>query len=107
MGEVSGDLRNYPRLCRDHRICAYPLTHLGSQSLIQRTRLLIGNGWLLQEIKTRLPGREWKMARARPMDVATLAGLLRETAEHHDHYEKTHTEHHWWDWYPPYLRARQ
>jgi hypothetical protein len=26
---------------------------------------------------------------ARAMDVATLAKLLRETAEHHDHYEKT------------------
>jgi hypothetical protein len=35
------------------------------------------------------------------MDVATLAELLRETAEHHDHYEKAHAEHHWWDWYAP------
>jgi hypothetical protein len=41
------------------------------------------------------------------MDVATLAELLRETAEHHDHYEKTHAEHHGWDWYAPYLSARQ
>jgi catechol 2,3-dioxygenase-like lactoylglutathione lyase family enzyme len=64
-----------------------------------------GNGWLLQEIKTRLPGREWKLKRA--MDVATLAELLHETAEHHDPYEKTHAEHHWWDWYAPYLSARQ
>lgn len=62
-----------------------------------------GNGWLLQEITTRLPGREW----ARGADVATLAELLRETAEHHDPYEKTHAEHHWWDWYAPYLSARQ
>jgi catechol 2,3-dioxygenase-like lactoylglutathione lyase family enzyme len=66
-----------------------------------------GNGWLLQEIQTRLPGREWKLTRAQTMDVATLAELLRETAEHHDHYEKTHAEHHWWDWYAPYLSARQ
>ena len=66
-----------------------------------------GNGWLLQEIQTRLPGGEWKLTRARAMDVATLAELLRETAEHHDHYEKTHAEHHWWDWYAPYLSARQ
>jgi catechol 2,3-dioxygenase-like lactoylglutathione lyase family enzyme len=66
-----------------------------------------GNGWLLQEIKARLPGREWKSMRARAADVATLAELLRETAEHHDHYEKTHAEHHWWDWYAPYLGARQ
>ena len=66
-----------------------------------------GNGWLLQEIKTRLPGREWKLTRARTMDVATLAELLLETAKHHDHYEKTHAEHNWWDWYAPYLSARQ
>jgi len=66
-----------------------------------------GNGWLLQEIQTRLPGREWKLTRARAMDVAALAEFLRETSEHHDHYEKTHAEHHWWDWYAPYLSARQ
>ena len=66
-----------------------------------------GNGWLLQEIKTRLPGREWKLTRARTMDVATLAEILRETEEHHGHYEKTHAKHHWWDWYAPYLSARQ
>jgi catechol 2,3-dioxygenase-like lactoylglutathione lyase family enzyme len=63
-----------------------------------------GNGWLLQEVRTRFPGREWTPTRAH---VATLAELLRETSEHHDHYEKTHAEHHWWDWYAPYLSARQ
>ena len=66
-----------------------------------------GNGWLLQEVKTRLPGREWESTRARASDVAALAELLRETSEHHGHYEKTHAEHHWWDWYAPYLSARQ
>jgi predicted enzyme related to lactoylglutathione lyase len=66
-----------------------------------------GNGWLLQEIKERLPGREWELTRARATDAATLAELLRETGEHHDHFEKTHAEHHWWDWYAPYLSARQ
>jgi catechol 2,3-dioxygenase-like lactoylglutathione lyase family enzyme len=66
-----------------------------------------GNRWLLQEITTRLPGREWEQKQARPIEVPTLAELLRETSEHHDHYEKTHAEHHWWDWYAPYLNARQ
>ena len=66
-----------------------------------------GNGWLLQEIKERLPGRLWKSTGKQPADVSTLADLLRETAEHHDYYEKTHAEHHWWDWYAPYLSARQ
>ena len=66
-----------------------------------------GNAWLLQEITSRLPGREWKPTRATAVDVATLAELLRETSEHHDRYEKTHPQHHWWDWYAPYLSARQ
>jgi catechol 2,3-dioxygenase-like lactoylglutathione lyase family enzyme len=66
-----------------------------------------GNGWLLQEITTRLPGREWKLTRGRTIDVATLAELLRETEEHHGHYEKTHAEHHWWDWYAAYMSARE
>jgi catechol 2,3-dioxygenase-like lactoylglutathione lyase family enzyme len=66
-----------------------------------------GNRWLLQEITMRLPGREWEQKRTRRIDVATLAELLRETSEHHDGYEKTHAEHHWWDWYAPYLSARQ
>ena len=61
------------------------------------------NGYLLQEIKTRLPGREWKST----ADVATLADLLRETEQHHGNYEKTHGAHNWWDWYAPYLSARQ
>ena len=66
-----------------------------------------GNRWLLQEIQTRLPGREWTPARGQTVDVAMLAELLRETSQHHDSYEKTHAEHHWWDWYAPYLSARQ
>ena len=66
-----------------------------------------GNGWLLQEITTRLPGREWKLTQASATNVATLAELLHETEQHHGHYEKTHAEHHWWDWYAPYLSARQ
>jgi catechol 2,3-dioxygenase-like lactoylglutathione lyase family enzyme len=65
-----------------------------------------GNVWLLQEITTRLPGRLWDST-GTGEDVATLANLLRETAEHHDQYEKTHAKHHWWDWYAPYLSARQ
>jgi catechol 2,3-dioxygenase-like lactoylglutathione lyase family enzyme len=62
-----------------------------------------GNGWLLQEITKRLPGREWNST----PDASTLAKLLRETEEHHGAYEKTHGKHHWWDWYAPYLTARQ
>ena len=41
------------------------------------------------------------------MDVASLAGLLHETAEHHDRYERSHAPHNWWDWYAAYMVARQ
>lgn len=40
------------------------------------------------------------------MDIASRAGLLRETAEHHDPYEKTHAPHNWWDWYAAYMDVR-
>ena len=59
-----------------------------------------GNGWLLQEITQRLPGRV-------AADPATLAPLLHETAEHHDRFEKAAAPHDWWDWYAAYLSARE
>ena len=41
------------------------------------------------------------------MDVAAIAQLLKETAEHHDSYEKAAPAHDWWDWYAAYFDARQ
>ena len=41
------------------------------------------------------------------MDIASLADLLHETAEHHDPYEKSHQPHNWWDWYAAYMVARE
>jgi catechol 2,3-dioxygenase-like lactoylglutathione lyase family enzyme len=60
-----------------------------------------GNSYLLQEITERLPGRVWQT------DVAALAGLLHETAEHHGAFEAVAPPHDWWDWYAAYLDARQ
>ncbi len=45
--------------------------------------------------------------RNRAMDVAALAELLHETAEHHDPFEKVAPKHDWWDWYAAYMTARQ
>jgi catechol 2,3-dioxygenase-like lactoylglutathione lyase family enzyme len=59
-----------------------------------------GNGWLLQEITQRLPGRV-------STDPSALAPLLHETAEHHDRFEKAAPAHDWWDWYAAYLSARE
>jgi catechol 2,3-dioxygenase-like lactoylglutathione lyase family enzyme len=66
-----------------------------------------GNVWLLQEITTRLPGREWESAQDGENRVTALAELLRETADRHDVFEKGNDGHDWWDWYAPYLNARQ
>jgi hypothetical protein len=41
------------------------------------------------------------------MDVASVAELLLETAEHHDTREKIAPAHDWWDWYGAYFHARQ
>jgi catechol 2,3-dioxygenase-like lactoylglutathione lyase family enzyme len=61
-----------------------------------------GNGWLLQEITTRLPGRGVSNS-----DVATLTELLREAEEHHGKYEPTAPKHHWSGWYAAYIVARE
>jgi catechol 2,3-dioxygenase-like lactoylglutathione lyase family enzyme len=61
-----------------------------------------GNSWLLQEIKTRLPGRGLSS-----VDVSTLTELLRETEMHHGEYEPTAPKHHWSDWYAAYIVARE
>jgi len=61
-----------------------------------------GNTWLLQEIKTRLPGRGLSN-----LDVPTLVELLREAEEHHGEYEPTAPKHHWSDWYAAYIVARE
>lgn len=60
-----------------------------------------GNGWLLQEIKERLAGR------GVTINVAALAQLLHETAEHHGSFEAVAPPHDWWDWYAPYMDARE
>ena len=52
-----------------------------------------GNAWLLQEIKTRLPGR------GLGRDVATLTELLQEAEKRHGAYEPTAPKHHWSGWY--------
>jgi catechol 2,3-dioxygenase-like lactoylglutathione lyase family enzyme len=60
-----------------------------------------GNGWLLQEIKSRLPGRGISL------DVAALTELFQETEKHHGEYEPTAPKHHWSGWYAAYVVARE
>ena len=41
-----------------------------------------------------------------PLDIAQLADLLHETADHHGAYEAIAPKHNWWDWYAAYMTAR-
>jgi catechol 2,3-dioxygenase-like lactoylglutathione lyase family enzyme len=61
-----------------------------------------GNSWLLQEVKTRLPGRGFTT-----LDVSAMTELLRETEHHHGDYERIAPKHHWSGWYAAYMVARQ
>ena len=61
-----------------------------------------GNSWLLQEIKTRLPGRGLGN-----LDIASLTEFLREAETHHGEYEPTAPKHHWSAWYAAFVVARQ
>jgi len=60
-----------------------------------------GNSWLLQEVKTRFPGRGLSS------DITTVTELLREAEERHGEYERTAPKHHWSEWYGGYIVARQ
>ena len=60
-----------------------------------------GNGWLLQEVTTRFPGRGFSI------DLSTLTTLLQEAEKRHGEYEPTAPKHHWSEWYAAYLVARE
>ena len=67
-----------------------------------------GNGWLLQEITTRLPGRidPVETALASPNDLASA--LRRAEAAHGEHEQRTgQRDANWADWYAAYMVAEQ
>ena len=61
-----------------------------------------GNGWLLQEVTTRFPGRGFSS-----VDVETMKELLREAEARHGEYEPTAPKHQWPDFYAEYIVARE
>jgi catechol 2,3-dioxygenase-like lactoylglutathione lyase family enzyme len=67
-----------------------------------------GNGWLLQEITTRLPGRIDATETAFA-STADLAGALRRAAAAHGGHEKRirMADENWPDWYAAYMVAEQ
>jgi catechol 2,3-dioxygenase-like lactoylglutathione lyase family enzyme len=67
-----------------------------------------GNGWLLQEITTRLPGRV-DAAETAFASTADLASALRRVAAAHGEHEKRtgQRDENWPDWYAAYMVAEQ
>ena len=61
-----------------------------------------GNGWLLREIRTRLPGRGLGN-----VDVATLTELLREAETHHGDFVPNAPKHQWSEWCAACVEARE
>ena len=67
-----------------------------------------GNRWLLQEIRTRLPGRIESSATTFA-SATDLASALRRAAAAHGEYERRTGQHdaNWPDWYASYMAAEQ
>jgi catechol 2,3-dioxygenase-like lactoylglutathione lyase family enzyme len=67
-----------------------------------------GNGWLLQEITTRLPGRVDR-ATTSYSSASDLAGALRRAKDAHGEHEKRTgvPDENWPDWYAEYMVAEQ
>jgi catechol 2,3-dioxygenase-like lactoylglutathione lyase family enzyme len=67
-----------------------------------------GNGWLLQEITTRLPGRV-DLAETAFASADDLATALRRAAAAHGEHEKRigHADANWPDWYAKYMVAER
>ncbi len=67
-----------------------------------------GNTWLLQEVRTRLPGRV-DPATTAYSSVADLAAALRQAAAAHGEHEKRigEADENWPDWYAAYMVAAQ
>src|SRR5262245_56383000 len=61
-----------------------------------------GNGWLLQEITARLPGRGLSN-----LDIPTMTELLRDAETLHGEYGSKAAKHHWSEWYAAYMVARE
>jgi catechol 2,3-dioxygenase-like lactoylglutathione lyase family enzyme len=67
-----------------------------------------GNGWLIQEVTTRLPGRV-DAAETTFASAADLASAMRRAAAAHGEHEKRTGQHDaaWADWYAAYMVAEQ
>jgi hypothetical protein len=67
-----------------------------------------GNGWLLQEVTTRLPGRVDAAATTFASTADLASAMRRAEAAHGEHEKRTGArDANWADWYAAYMAAEQ
>ena len=66
-----------------------------------------GNGWLLQEVTARLPGRVDASDTTFTSSSELAAALRRAAAAHSEHEKRTGQHANWPDWYATYMAAEQ
>ncbi len=99
--------KDKPFLLGRHRVGGPDPTHASYRSFASFSDP-DGNGWLLQEITTRLPGRIDSSATSFS-SASDLAGALRRAEAAHGEHEKRlgKRDENWPDWYAAYLVAEQ
>jgi hypothetical protein len=96
-----------PYLFGRHRVSGPDPEHRSYQSFAS-FRDPDGNGWLLQEVTTRLPGRIDAAATTFASTADLASALRRAEAAHGEHEKRTgRRDANWPDWYAAYMVAEQ
>jgi catechol 2,3-dioxygenase-like lactoylglutathione lyase family enzyme len=97
-----------PFLSGRHRVSG-PDPHRGSYRSFASFRDPDGNGWLLQEITARLPGRVDAHETTFALSTDLAAALRRAAAAHGEHEKRNGGQHdaNWPDWYAEYIAKEQ
>ena len=85
----------------EHGACPVPTRRAARTAACARSRIRTATAGCCRR------SRSGSRAGCGTTDVAALAELLHETAEHHGAFEAVAPPHDWWDWYAAYMDARQ
>jgi catechol 2,3-dioxygenase-like lactoylglutathione lyase family enzyme len=92
---------------RDGRVSGPAPDHVSYRSFVSFSDP-DGNGWVVQEVTTRLPGRVEEVATAFASASDLASALRRASAAHGEHEQRTGQEDAGWpDWYASYMVAEQ
>ena len=67
----------------------------------------MGTGGYSKRSRRDFPAANGSRSEHEPWTSRPLPSSSAKRSSHHDHYEKTHPKHNWWNWDAPYLSARQ